>query len=334
MVKYSDTMPVVRPALGAPSLREHGTELLSTLTCAGTTTKLFGMYVAPITLGKRIAVLANCYEMYRIRRLRFIVALACPTTVSGTFCHAYDHDISDPDPLSSLDGIKTMSTWAESKLFATMDGQLHYLDVTSFRNPLYYNSYDTPGDLRWSIAGQYYLYVLAGSSSITATISVEYDVDFYKPELTDMVAAKFAYKNLGNIEMPTTDYAWDVVDTILNAISLAIPQVKFVTVGAHYMLRFTHGIYTLQQNYLPNTGLTTSCGFTAPAVHEALGTPPTIVTELQNLSLKDGSPAMVVNTITVPLGSIATLVGKFLATLYIESSTPQASFVMSRNDLT
>lgn len=328
-VKFADRAPPVRAAAMAATHREAGTELVWSGVTTGSNTKLFGMAVAPSTLGPRIARLSTLYEKYTINSLTFTVQIAGSLTTAVQLVQALDTDAGDADPVATLDGIKSMLSWRHSQLVTFLDSSPHALPIV-IRQPEagFYTSYDAAGDLRLSFCGQYYLYSMTGSANVTATVVVHYDITFFEPQIGDSAGSAVEVKTLP--VCPTTANAWDDLAIELNKLA-AVPGVLLHAAAGHIGLRLSEGTYYLTQNYLPTSIPGAPAGFGPPVLtaigRDVLGVVANVIAGIGTVSPTIWGTNLI--RYIVPAGTFAYLFGAFINN-YVDGGAPHAWLSISR----
>jgi len=320
--------PQMRIPLAAPSHRECGTELITSVATVGTYAKLLSMLVSPSNLGPRLQALSNLYEKYRFNLLEFDVHLQGPTTDSATVIQAFDTDPGDPDPAASLDGIKQMCSWAHNQSSTFLDGQPHKMVVrVNQPDSGYYTSFDTNGgDYRLSYAGQYYLYSLVGGATVTAIVYVKYDITFYEPEMEAPVMAQYAYASYTG--QPAVADAWAKCGAALD-MATKVKGVSKIVSALGTMLRFTQGTYLVCQQYIPTAIPATPTGYIPPIVQAYTGFLSAWSVFSSSLtSAVAGLASSWIGKLVVPAGSSVDLAGAF--TTAAEGGTPTTILTVSR----
>lgn len=327
---FADRAPAARAAMMSATHREAGSELVWSGVTTGTNAKLFGMAVAPSTLGPRVARLSTLYEKYSVNSLTFTVQIAGSLTTAVQLVQALDTDAGDADPLNSIDGIKSMLSWRHSELVTFLDASPHALPIV-IKQPEagYYTSYDAAGDLRLSYCGQYYLYAMTGAASVTATVVVHYDLTFYEPQIGDVAGTAVEIKTLP--ATPPVSNAWSSMAAEIEKLA-AVPGVRVTAAGGNIGFRLSEGTYYMTQNYLPtNTTPGLAVGFGAAAVsvigRDILGFISTVIA-----GIGTDSPLIWATNLVkyvVPAGTFAYLTGVFINT-YVETGAPHAWVSISR----
>lgn len=134
-----------------------------------------------------LAVIAQRYESYNFRRLKFCYETEAPTTAAGTILLALDYDAADAAPTDKTQAMAYRSStrsppWSDNVL-VSLGEDLHKLKTRYVRNGalatnLDVKTYDV-GNLFVCRQGQ------ANATTNIGELYVEYDVDLLTPQLGD-----------------------------------------------------------------------------------------------------------------------------------------------------
>jgi len=125
---------------------------------------------------------AQGFEVYRFRRARVIYTPSCSSTTSGLVVGAFEFDANDAAPqtkqqLSAMDASARTNVWNKG-----------YWDMPC-PNGWYYCSPTGPivGDTRLNDVGRFFLgvYGTASSGQTIGELTIQYDVEFAKPEMAN-----------------------------------------------------------------------------------------------------------------------------------------------------
>ncbi len=130
-----------------------------------------------------LSQIAAAYETYRFKRLRFIYETASSTTTIGSVVLAVDFDPADPAPASKLQALSYHKAvrgpvW-NSLVYDCTSEDLHKLNQKFMR----YGAL-TGADLLLYDVGNLFVCTV-GTSGIIGELHVEYDVEFYTPQLSN-----------------------------------------------------------------------------------------------------------------------------------------------------
>lgn len=186
------------------SLRIKGQDWLGRLPIGGAPAAgsvLGEFYINPLEYpGTRLALFAQLYDKFRFLILRFKFVPYQGTSVPGAIIIAYDRDISDPTPAPNDNGVRQLLSMQDAvsgpiwqPLTATCP--LSHPEEGLFTNPV------PGGDERLAYQGQVYLALLeppAAGVVLAGDLFVEYDVEFFDPQLETSVSVGAATVNGAN----------------------------------------------------------------------------------------------------------------------------------------
>lgn len=204
-----------RPTRSDSQCRIRGTDYLTNITIGASPAAagdvLFTTVVNPKTLAiARLATMSTLFERYKFKSLKFRYAPTCPTTTAGQLLGYVDYDTYD-DP-TGLTGIQNLQRGAAhygekpTQVWEGSDKPIFWeiKDVDPMTD-LYVDSDGT--DPRWTNQGRF---VLLAASAITATtacgnIYLDYDIEFYIPQIELTPTNGFSYKIRGGGTMSAAD---------------------------------------------------------------------------------------------------------------------------------
>lgn len=139
-----------------------------------------------------LANIASRFEFYRFKKLNFIYQPICATTTPGSIMLAVDFDAADPTPsnkvalMSYRDAVRC-APW-EDVAFRSEKS-----DMTKFAVQKYTRTAAQPtgSDIKTYDVGAFFIACQStpGTATTLGELYVEYDVDFYTPQLGNSVAA-------------------------------------------------------------------------------------------------------------------------------------------------
>lgn len=201
--------------------------------------------------GTRLELFGAMYEKFLFRNLRFHVVSAAPATASGSYILAYDRDVSDPTPPATIAGSKQLLSYegsCEANIWEplTINCPLDNPDAGYYTN-------SSNGDERLFSQGQLYLWQLVGASAanLSFTIWVEYDCEFFVPQLETPIESK---NSTSNISLTPTDYgpSGPQVDNLLSLLNNANWTSNAITttngpLAGKTAIKLAAGVYRLSQ---------------------------------------------------------------------------------------
>ena len=189
--------PGPKSRIHGSSYRVTGTEYLGNATIASSDPvgkRLYSTLISADTLGPRIATLNTLFEKYYINSLRFNIQTVGPMTDDVQIIHAFDTDPSDPMPPESLAGLQMLASWNHHQILTHSQTRTRSMPV-HIQQPStgQFGSSSAAGDPRLAYAGNYMLYLIvaAGTAQYGVTISVNYDITFFEPQLQDSLYSAF-----------------------------------------------------------------------------------------------------------------------------------------------
>jgi len=177
-------------------IRVKNRELLSGGINGTTSFALFAEYALNPGLAATfpwLAPQANQYEQYRFHSVKFIYIPIVPTTVAGDIMLMADYNPVDPTPQTEVQmvnhpGAITAALW-EPVVFNCSVKDMHALGPRKF-----VRSGNLAGDLKTFDVGNFYVATNNLASSVAVgKLFVEYDVEFFIPQLTPTLTVAPAY---------------------------------------------------------------------------------------------------------------------------------------------
>lgn len=194
--------------------RFKGTDFLTAITIGGTNAAagdvLYTAVVNPKTLGvSRLATVSALWERYKFKSLKFRYAPVAPTTTAGQLMGYVDYDTyDDPTGLSGPQNLQRAAAHYGQEAVQVWQGQEKPVfwaikDVDPLTD-LYVDSDGT--DPRWTNQGRFVLLAASAIASGTAcgNIYLDYDVEFYIPQLELTPNNGFADKFTGSTSCTTS----------------------------------------------------------------------------------------------------------------------------------
>lgn len=184
----------------------------------------FGINPGNIALFPWLSQIAQRFELYSFKALRFIYEPQTATTTTGTIMLAIDYDASDPPPTSktqmmSYDNAVRSPPWFACTHQST-SGDLHRLKT----NYVLSGEPPTQSDIKTFDIGN--LYVAVQTDSATLPISagelyVEYDVELITPQISsDTLSATI----LGQQGSMTPDFPFGNVPVVIGPLPVQVVQ--------------------------------------------------------------------------------------------------------------
>jgi hypothetical protein len=138
-----------------------------------------------------LAPQAQQYEQYRIHSLKFIAVPLNPTSTAGDIIMWMDYNSQDPAIYADIprgasqeaqaldhEGAVCGSIW-EPHVFQAKIADMHALGQKKFVRPC-----AVAGDIKTFDVGHFYLATNNSAASISCKLFVEYDIEFFVPQLT------------------------------------------------------------------------------------------------------------------------------------------------------
>lgn len=131
-----------------------------------------------------LSKIAQRFESYRFRRLRYIFETESPTSTTGSVMGAIDYDPSDPAPSNKIQAMAYRNSvrsppWADFHMVSESED-------LSKRKSYFVRSGTVSGDLALFDTGNFFLCVQGqAGTAIIGELYVEYDVDLMTPQLGD-----------------------------------------------------------------------------------------------------------------------------------------------------
>jgi len=296
------------------SLRVRGQDWLGRIAASASEVPGFvylEIYINPLEIaGTRLSLFAQLYDKFLFGLLKFHFVPAGSTQTRGTIIMAYDRDISDTTPplgdngvrqfISMMDAVST-PIWAPATAVCPLS---HPAGDGLWTNPV------AGGDDRLSYQGQLYVACME-PSSLTAgqslgDIFMEYDVEFYDPQLDATSPAAINY---------TTGYggAGATTDALRAFVPGTLGTVNSGTVGLYpkllqdgrSALQLAQGVYRLLNLTDATVGAVQyAAPVVVPNVPKAAPAPQPIIYPVSNIGADPSGtgPAMAEFFVAVPPG--------------------------------
>jgi hypothetical protein len=134
-----------------------------------------------------LSVQAAQYEQYRIHSCRFIVIPVVSTNTAGDVILLADYNVTDPPPgseIQALDhpGAVCGSAW-EKQTFTCQPRDMHAIGPRKFIRTV-----NVAGDQKTFDCGVFYVAMNNGAATPYVKLFVEYDIEFFTPQLTPSLA--------------------------------------------------------------------------------------------------------------------------------------------------
>jgi hypothetical protein len=135
-----------------------------------------------------LSALAGKYEQYRFHKLRFIYVPSCSTSTTGDIILMADYNAQDPLPTTEVQAVNhpgTMvgSVW-DQHAFSCSVRDMHSLGPRKF-----VRSTAMAGDIKTFDVGNFILSSANGTGTSVGKLFVEYDVEFFIPQLVPYQAS-------------------------------------------------------------------------------------------------------------------------------------------------
>lgn len=195
--------------LSGASCRIHGTDYLTAITAvsggqaAGDV--IYTADVNPRTLGvARLATMANLYERYKFRSLKFRYAPVANATISGQLLGYVDYDtIDNPTGLTGIQNLQRAAAHLGEKPIQVWEGSekpVFWEIKDSDKLSTLYTSTDGI-DPRWSSQGRF---ILLAASAIAGSVAcgniyLDYDIEFFIPQVAETASTGSGYKINGSV---------------------------------------------------------------------------------------------------------------------------------------
>jgi len=225
--------------------RFKGTDFLTSVTIGGTAAAagdvLYTAVVNPAVLGvSRLATVSKLWERYKFRSCKFRYEAVCPTTTAGQLIGYVDYDTyDDPTGISGAQNLQRAAAHYGEKPVRVWDKTFWEIKDVDPLTDLYVDS--DGSDPRWTNQGR--LVVLAASAITSSTacgnIYLDYDVEFYIPQLEQTPSTGYGYKLTGGGTMSqaaifgdaSVSYAWSNVGITRAANVFTIPAGSWLITG-------------------------------------------------------------------------------------------------------
>lgn len=203
-------VPFIHPRHGR-AVRLRGRELITMVKYPGdgsapaavpTGGVLVNWDVSPSNLpGSRAAALSALYEKFRFKVMQFEWSPELGSDSNGKVLLTYDPDCMDADPPASLVGLKQASSFAGAKDSTVWKPCA--IRIVEKEDTLYFTNEVANSDPRFVFQGQFYLMnggatTLGGSGNgdCVGTLSLAFELEFYKPAMEQIAASTDMQFNL------------------------------------------------------------------------------------------------------------------------------------------
>lgn len=194
--------------------RFKGTDFLTAVTIGASNAAagdvLYTTVVNPKTLGiSRLATVAQLWERYKFKRLRFRYAPVCPSTTAGQLIGYVDYDTyDDPTGISGVQNLQRAAAHYGEKPVQVWQGEEKPVswDIKDI-DPLTDLYVDSDGtDPRWTNQGRFVLLAASAVAANTAcgNIYLDYDIEFYIPQLEMTPSNGFGFSIVGGGSFSTS----------------------------------------------------------------------------------------------------------------------------------
>lgn len=207
-------MKGVKTKMAASSCHTKGTDYLCSInvgaTAAAAGDVLYTTVVNPSTLGvSRLATFSRLYERYKFRSLKFRYAPVANATVSGQLIGYVDYDTyDDPTGVSGVQNLQRAAAHFGEKPVQVWQGSEKpvFWEIKDI-DPMTDLYVDTDGsDARWTNQGRFVLLAAStiGANQACGNIYIDYEIDFYIPQVEISNANGAATKLTGTTDNTTS----------------------------------------------------------------------------------------------------------------------------------
>jgi hypothetical protein len=204
----------MRSSRDGSSCRIRGTDYLTAVTIGGTAAAagdvLVSQVVNPARLSiARLATMARLYERYKFKSLKFRYAPVANSTVSGQIIGYVDYDTYDnPSGTSGVQNLQRAAAhYGEKPVQVWQGGEKPVFWEIKDIDPMTDLYIDTDeSDPRWTNQGRFVLLAASAIAANTAcgNIYLDYDVEFYIPQIEVTPSSGFADKFTGSSSCTTS----------------------------------------------------------------------------------------------------------------------------------
>lgn len=189
------------------------------------------IWLNPQQLGGRIATISTLWDRFKINNIKLHYNPAVPTTTGGRLYMWHDADISDTTP-TGADILAQSSAHLINTNFSVWErGCLN----VPLRPEVKYYCRDTSAEQRTEYQGQLYVAYLGpslGQQTMYGTLSVEYDITFYDPNLNSASEPVIVTAPAVLAPLPV-----GTVSHRLNDVVLKVSDIVTTSVGGNSMIK-------------------------------------------------------------------------------------------------
>lgn len=137
-----------------------------------------------------LSQMAILYESYKFKSLKFIYEPACPSTTQGSVMMAIDFDAADAAPSSKVQ-LMAYKYAVRCPAWESVAYRSDLSDLLKFGVQRYVRNGPVTGDIKTYDIGnlQFAVSNFTGTSTFVGELYVEYDVEFYTPQLQSTLPA-------------------------------------------------------------------------------------------------------------------------------------------------